>query len=67
MEQQRLTNREFYFCYDKKIFYFLIRNNINYICYATADSTQRKFWLYHRDKAFVEAMATYNAEKNRTM
>ena len=64
---QRLTNKDFYFCYDKKIFYFLNKRNINYICYAMADSTQRKFWLYHRDKSFAEAMETYNAEKCRTM
>lgn len=49
---EQLTNKDFYFCYDRKLSKALKKKGFNFLAHANAMSSGKEFWLYHRSPEF---------------
>jgi len=62
MEQQ-LSNKDFFFCYNRDIYFYLTENNIDFITIAREPKNNRMFSLFYRSDKVEELLKNYNLEK----
>lgn len=63
----KLTNKDFYFCYDAKMSSFLKEQGVEYILKARSCKDNRIFTIYERSTDFYNALHMYAIHTNHVM
>lgn len=59
---QQLTNKDFFFCYNRDIYFYLTENNVDFITIAREPKNNRMFSLFHKTKEVDRLLAEYNKQ-----
>jgi len=59
----KITNKDFFFCYNKKLSDFLTENGIKYITIAIEPKSKRQFSLYFINEQLQQLIKEYKQQK----
>lgn len=65
MNNETVTHKDFFFCYDMKLTNSLIRNGHNFITYAIHPMSHKTFYMFQRSEGLSEFIDSYKKEKGR--
>lgn len=60
---KQLTNKDFFFCYNRDVYYYLTNNGVEFITIAREPKENKMFSLFHRSEKVERLLENYYQEK----
>lgn len=56
---KQLTVKDFFFCYNKEVMFYLKENNIDFIVQVLSDNTKKRYFMYQKTDKLNQALNDY--------
>lgn len=60
---KQLTNKDFFFCYNRDVYYYLTNNGVEFITIAREPKDNKMFSLFYRSEKVERLLENYYQEK----
>lgn len=65
MDNKQLTNKDFFFCYNRDIYFYLIQNGLDFITIAKEPKNDKMFSLFYRSDKLESLLSEYNNSEKK--